>query len=67
MKKKIKDLTVAEVRRLCGGYLFCCECPLYRSVDEEQISCLINNTKFIPEFIPEWMLDEEIEISEKAE
>lgn len=63
MKKKIKDLTVLEVRRICGGYLFCCECPLCRRVNKEQISCLLN----IPEFIPKWILDEEVEILKEDE
>lgn len=62
MKKKIKDLTVAEARRICGGYLFCHECPLYRIVNE-RIICLLDTKKFIPEC----MLDEEIEIPEEEE
>lgn len=58
-KKKIKDLTIAEIRRICEWH-FCHDCPLFKRDDElkEDGICLLD----VPEFIPDCMLDVEIEI-----
>jgi hypothetical protein len=64
VKTKVKDITIAEVRRICNGHLFCKDCSLY--VKEEELRrhrvCILD----VPGKIFDWMLDEEIEIPEEA-
>lgn len=62
MKKKIKDTTIAEVRSICKIHV-CHECPLYKKDEEleDHRICLLDN----PEFIPEFMLDEEVEVPDE--
>lgn len=65
MKKKVKDLTVAEVKRICDGHLFCKDCSLY--VREEELRrhrvCILDG----PCCILDWMLEEEVEVPEEEE
>ena len=65
MKKKIKDITIAETKRICEGHLFCNECSLYMEDKEfkEFRGCLL----YVPDSIPYFKLDEEVEIPEEAE
>lgn len=64
MKKKLKDVTVSEIRRTCEVHL-CYECPLYKKDEElEEVGiCLLD----VPDFIPDWLLDVEVEIPEEGE
>lgn len=64
MKKKIRDITIAEIRRTCEVHL-CYECPLYKKYEEleEARICLLD----VPDFIPDWLLDVEVEIPEEEE
>jgi hypothetical protein len=64
MTKRIGDITVAEIRRTCEVYL-CHECPLFKNDKELQEfrGCLL----YIPDSIPYFKLDEEVEIPEEAE
>ena len=59
MKKKVRYITIEEVRRICEGHL-CNECSLYKmDVNLKAYrDCLLD----VPDRIPDWMLDEEIEI-----
>lgn len=65
MKKKIRDITIAEIRRTCEVQTLCNECPLYKKDEEleEDGICLLD----VPDFIPDWLLDVEVEIPEEAE
>lgn len=65
MKKKIKDVTISEIRSICEVQTLCNECPLYKKDEEleEDRICLLD----VPDFIPDWMLDVEVEIPEEAE
>lgn len=64
MKKKVKDCTVAEIRRFCERHI-CDKCPLFKRDLEfkEYRFCLL----YIPDRVPNWMLEEEIEIPEESE
>lgn len=59
--KKIKDLTMAEIKRICEVH-FCYECPFFKK-SKKRGDCLL----YIPSFIPNWMLDEEVEVLEEKE
>lgn len=63
-KKKIKDLTIAESKRICDGQLFCKDCSLY--VREKEFRrhrvCLLDGLCCIPY----WMLDAKVEFPEEA-
>ena len=61
-KKKIRDITIAEIRRICNEHI-CHECPLFKRDDElkEDGICLLD----VPAFILDWLLDVEIEIPDE--
>lgn len=65
MTKKIGDITIAEIRRICEVQSLCKECPLYKKDEEleEDGICLLD----VPDFIPDWMLDFEVEVPEEAD
>ena len=64
MTKKVGDVTITEIRRICEVHL-CNECPLFKKDEEleEYRVCLLDT----PDFIQDWMLDEEIEIPDEVE
>lgn len=31
MKKKIKDLTLEEINKVCDKYLYCAQCPMFHN------------------------------------
>ena len=63
MIKKIKNITIAEIRRICEVHL-CHECPLYKKDEEleEDRVCLLD----VPDFIPDWMLEEKVEVPDEV-
>lgn len=64
MNKKIKDITIDEVRKICKIQNHTCyECPFYNEDEgvEDYRLCLLDK----PEFIPKSMLDKEIEVPDE--
>lgn len=63
MKKKIKDITIAESRRICNAHLYCRDCSLY--IKEEELRrhrvCILD----VPGNSFDWMYDEEIEVPDE--
>lgn len=57
--KKIRDITIAEIKRICNGHI-CHKCPLFKRDEElkEDGACLLD----VPECAPDWMLDKEVEV-----
>ena len=63
MKKKIRDITIVKIRRICEIQTLCNECPLYKKDEEleEDGICSLD----VPDFIPDWFLDLEVEIPDE--
>lgn len=65
MIKKIKNITIAESRRICNEHLFCKDCSLY--IKEEELRrhrvCILD----VPGNSFDWLLDVEVEIPEEGE
>lgn len=65
MTKKIGDITIAEIRRICEVQSLCKECPLYKKDEElEEVEiCVVH----LPDFILDLMLDVEVEVPEETD
>lgn len=59
-KKKIKDLTIAEIKRICDNTHGCSSCSLFNT--GTNIACLMD----IPIFIPSTYLEREVEIPDES-
>lgn len=60
MKKKIKDLTFAETKRICNNTLRCSSCPLFST--EENILCVLSDPLV---FITSTYWEREVEVPEE--
>ena len=54
MKKKVKDLTIPEIRNTCKKYCNCSECPLYNVVQLCSAPCELTDLQ----------LETEVEVDE---
>lgn len=61
MKKKIKDLTITEVRRICDNNNRCPNCPLFST--EIDILCILSE---FPILIPSTYWEYEVEIPDEV-